>query len=73
MGQVMKSTPTVAEMASLLHHITGPKYGGKVGTAQYLALALHPRYRRLQQVAIDDGMRAEVETVLKEAVAAFMP
>ena len=58
---------------SLLQHITGPKYGGKVGVEQYLALALHPRYRRLQQVTVDDSMRAEVEGRLKqEAVAAFV-
>ncbi|KAF0299882.1 Transposable element Hobo transposase [Amphibalanus amphitrite] len=53
---------------SLLQHVTGPKYGGKVGLEQYLALALHPRYRRLQQVNIDDTMRGEVERAMKQEV-----
>lgn len=59
--------------ANLLHHVTGPKYGGKIESAQYLALALHPRYRRLQQVTIDDETRDEVERLMKqEAVAACL-
>ena len=53
--------------------MTGPKYGGKVSIELYLALALHPRYRRLQQVEVSDAMRREVEQLLKqEAESAFL-
>ena len=60
--------------ANLLRGMTGEKFGGKVGDEQYLALALHPRYRRLQQLPqLTTEKREEIQQLLKtEAIASCL-
>ena len=59
--------------ANLLRGLLGEKFGGKVGDSQHLALVLHPRYRRLQQLTqLDEETRNRVQELLKaEAVALY--
>ena len=67
--------PVVRQLkANLLHGILGSKFGGKIGANQYLAMALHPRYRRLQQLSqLAEETRSRVQELLKtEAVALYI-
>ena len=59
---------------SLLRGLLGSKFGGKVGDELYLAMTLHPRYRRLQQATqLDDETRSRVQELLKtEAVNLYI-
>ena len=60
--------------ANLLRGLLGSKFGGKVGDELYLAMALHPRYRRLQQATqLDEEARSRVQQLVKtEAVALYI-
>ena len=58
----------------LLRGILGDKLGGKVGDSHHLALALHPRYRRLAQLThLDEETRSRIQELAKtEAAALFI-
>ena len=56
----------------LLRGILGDKFGGKVGDSHHLALALHPRYRRLAQLThLDEETRSRIQELVKTEAAAL--
>ena len=59
---------------SIRRRVDGEKFAGKIGDEQYLAMALHPRYRRLQQLSkpTDDDKDRIMGLLRSEAVGAYL-